>query len=67
MAAVRAAVRAAGYKGDKVVVFVPTNSTAQKPLGDVTADMFRQAGMDVDYAGMNFDPILQCQQKRTPP
>ncbi len=67
MAKVREAVKAAGYAGEKVVVLVPTNSTAQKPLGDVAADMFQQAGMNVEYAGMEFGSVLQRQQKKDPP
>lgn len=66
MGAVRAAVKAAGYRGEKAVVMVPTNSVVQKPLGDVVADTLRQAGMDVDYAGMEFGQVLQRQQKREP-
>ena len=67
MAAVRTAVKAAGYNGEKVVVLVPTNSTVQKPLGDVAADMLRQAGMNVEYVGMEFGSVLQRQQKKDPP
>ena len=64
MRKVREAVRAAGYGGEKVVVLVPTNSTVQKPLGDVLADMLGQAGLNVEYAGMDFGSVLQRQQKR---
>jgi ABC-type oligopeptide transport system substrate-binding subunit len=35
MAKVKADLKAAGYDGEKVVLLVPTNSLAQKPLGDV--------------------------------
>ena len=66
MAKVRDAVKAAGYGGERLVVLVPTNSTVQKPLGDVAADMFQQAGMDVEYAGMDFGSVLQRQQRRDP-
>ena len=66
MAKVRDAVKAAGYGGEKVVVLVPTNSTVQKPLGDVVADMLQQAGLNVEYAGMEFGSVLQRQQKRDP-
>src|SRR5712664_293826 len=51
MVKVRADLKAAGYNGEKVVVLVPANSLAQKPLGDVAADMLQQAGMNVEYAG----------------
>lgn len=64
MGKVREAVKAAGYAGEKVVVMVPTNSTVQKPLGDVLVDMLGQAGLNVEYAGMDFGSVLQRQQKR---
>ena len=64
--AVREALKAAGYAGEKVVVLVPANSTAQKPLGDVAVDMFQRAGMNVEYAGMDFGSVLQRQQKNDP-
>ncbi len=66
MAKVRDAMKAVGYGGEKVVVLVPTNSTVQKPLGDVVADMLQQAGMSVEHAGMDFGSVLQRQQKRDP-
>jgi peptide/nickel transport system substrate-binding protein len=66
LAAVREALKAAGYAGEKVVVLVPANSTAQKPLGDVAVDMFQRAGMNVEYAGMDFGSVLQRQQKKDP-
>src|SRR6266702_4292462 len=59
MAKVRADLKAAGYNGEKVVLLVPINSLAQKPLGDVAADMLQQAGMNVEYAGMDFGTVLQ--------
>jgi peptide/nickel transport system substrate-binding protein len=30
----------------------PHNSVAEKPLGDIAADMLQQAGMNVEYAGL---------------
>ncbi len=64
MAKVKADLKAAGYNGEKVVLLVPTNSLAQKPLGDIAADMLQQAGMNVEYAGMDFGVMLQRQQYR---
>jgi peptide/nickel transport system substrate-binding protein len=66
MAKVKADLKAAGYNGEKVVLLVPTNSLAQKPLGDVAADMLQQAGMNVEYAGMDFGAVLQRQLKKDP-
>jgi peptide/nickel transport system substrate-binding protein len=66
MAKVKADLKAAGYNGEKVVLLVPTNSLAQKPLGDVAADMLQQAGMNVEYAGADFGVVLQRQLKKEP-
>src|SRR5712692_8572961 len=66
MAKVRADLKTAGYNGEKVVLLVPTNSLAQKPLGDVAADMLQQAGMNVEYAGLDFGVVLQRQLKKDP-
>src|SRR6202043_2027246 len=66
MAKVKADLKAAGYNGEKVVLLVPINSLAQKPLGDVAADMLQQAGMNVEYAGLDFGTVLQRQLKKDP-
>jgi hypothetical protein len=66
MAKVKADLKAAGYNGEQVVLLVPVNSLAQKPLGDVAADMLRQAGMNVEYAGLDFGAVLQRQLKKHP-
>ena len=66
MAKVKADLKAAGYNGEKVVLLVPLNSLAQKPLGDVAADMLQQAGMNVEYAGSDFGTVLQRQLKKEP-
>jgi peptide/nickel transport system substrate-binding protein len=64
--AVKRAVQAAGYKGEKVVLLVPANSLAQKPLGDVAADILRKAGLNVEYAAMEFGAVHQRQLLKTP-
>ncbi|CAH2604750.1 ABC transporter substrate-binding protein [Rhodovastum atsumiense] len=63
---VKAALQAAGYAGEKVVLLVPANSLAQKPLGDVAFDLLQQAGMNVEYAAMDFGSVQQRQQKQGP-
>jgi peptide/nickel transport system substrate-binding protein len=65
-AKVKADLKAAGYNGEKVVLLVPLNSVAQKPLGDVAADMFQQVGINVEYAGSDFGTVLQRQLKKEP-
>jgi peptide/nickel transport system substrate-binding protein len=65
-AKVKADLKAAGYNGEKVVVLVPTNSLAQKPLGEIAVDSLRKAGMNVEYAGLDFAVVLQRQLKKDP-
>lgn len=57
---------AAGYRGEKVVVLVPADSLAQKPLGDVAVDMFRRAGMNVESQAMDFATVFQRRNRRDP-
>jgi peptide/nickel transport system substrate-binding protein len=66
MAKVKAELKAAGYNGEKVVLLVPANSLAQKPLGEVAADMLRRAGMNVEVAALDFGTVLQRQLKKDP-
>jgi len=65
-ARVKAELARAGYGGEKVVLLVPADSVAQKPLGDIAADMLHQAGMDVDYAAMSFGNTLTRRNSKVP-
>ncbi|WP_206667985.1 ABC transporter substrate-binding protein [Teichococcus oryzae] len=57
---------AAGYKGEKVVILVPADSLAQKPLGDVAAALMQQAGMNVEYQALDFGTVLTRRNRRVP-
>ncbi|KRP94012.1 ABC transporter substrate-binding protein [Bradyrhizobium yuanmingense] len=65
-AKVKADLKAAGYNGEKIVLLVPTNSLAQKPLGEIAVDSLRKAGMNVEYAGLDFAVVLQRHLKKDP-
>jgi peptide/nickel transport system substrate-binding protein len=65
-AKVKADMKAAGYHGEKIVLLVPTNSLAQRPLGEIAADTLRKAGMNVEYAALDFAVVLQRQLKKGP-
>lgn len=56
---VKAELKAAGYNGEKVVLLVPADSLAQKPLGDIAADVMRKAGMNVEYVAIDFGSVLK--------
>lgn len=63
---VKAELRAAGYNGEKVVLLVPANSQAQRPLGEIAADTMRRAGMNVVSVALDFAAVLQRQLKKDP-
>jgi len=65
-AAVRRDLEAAGYKGEKVVLLVPTDYVTIKALGDVAADMLRRIGVNVDYVATDWGTMLQRRNNRGP-
>ena len=56
---VKEQLKTAGYAGEKVVLLVPADSLAQKPLGDVAADIMKKAGMNVEYTALDFGTVLK--------
>ncbi len=57
---------AAGYKGERVVVPVPTDFPSLKALGDVGVDLFKKLGLNVEYAAMDWGTLLQRLPKMDP-
>ncbi len=49
IAAATAALKAAGYGGERVVLIVPTDYQHMQLIGEVLADTMRRIGMTVDY------------------
>jgi len=64
--AIEAALKATGYKGEKVVILNPADSTALAPLGPVTANLLRQAGLNVDLVDMDWGTLLQRRLSKAP-
>jgi peptide/nickel transport system substrate-binding protein len=64
---VRRDLKAAGYAGEAVVLLVPADSLAQKPLGDVAADVMKRAGMNVEYTAIDFGSVLRRRVNKGPP
>jgi peptide/nickel transport system substrate-binding protein len=62
----RAALREAGYGGQKVVVINPTDFPDIGPLGLVTADALRRMGMNVDLAESDWGTVVQRRANREP-
>ncbi len=57
---------AAGYKGEKVALVVPTDFPNLKALSDVGADMLRKLGMNVDYQATDWGTLLVRRAKMDP-
>jgi peptide/nickel transport system substrate-binding protein len=57
---------AAGYNGEPVVLLAPTDFPAIGTLADVTADMLKQCGMNVDYHAMDWGTLTQRRTSMAP-
>jgi hypothetical protein len=49
----------AGYNGEPVVLLAPTDFPAIGTLADITADMLKKCGMNVDYRVMDWGTLTQ--------
>ena len=59
VAAVRRAVAASGYKGERVVLPIPNDFATLKALGEVGADVLKQSGLNVDVQATDWGTLLQ--------
>lgn len=66
-AAAKAALQAAGYRGEKIVVLAPSDFPAIFQLGQVGADMLTRAGMNVDLQLQDWGTVIQRRASRKPP
>ena len=64
--AVRKAILAAGYKGEKVVVLAPTDLQILKAEADVIADVLQRVGLNVDYQAMDWGSVVQRRTRKEP-
>ena len=60
----RAAVRDAGYRGERVVILNPTDYAFIQACGTVTADLLTRLGMNVDLQSMDFGTLLRRRTNR---
>jgi peptide/nickel transport system substrate-binding protein len=63
----KAALKAAGYNGEKVVVMGASDLPVIKAEADVGADMLTRCGMNVDYQVMDWGTLVQRRAKKDPP
>ncbi len=66
MAKVQAELKAAGYKGEKVVLLVATDFPVLKAMADVAADSLKRAGMNVDYVATDWGTVVTRRAKKDP-
>jgi peptide/nickel transport system substrate-binding protein len=62
----REAIKQAGYAGERVVVINPGDFPSVGPLGEVTADLLRRLGMNVDLQTMDWGSVIQRRTVQTP-
>jgi len=58
---------AAGYNGEKVVVLQPNDLAFLKAMSEVAVDMFRKAGMNVEFVAMDWASVVARRANRNPP
>ena len=64
--AARAALKAAGYAGEKVVIINPADVPTIGPFGQVTFDYLKQIGMNVELQEMDWNTLAQRRTKAEP-
>ena len=66
ISAVQSALRAAGYRGEPVLLMIPNNSAALNLQGEVMADTLKRAGLSVEIYSVEFNAMLQRRNRRGP-
>jgi peptide/nickel transport system substrate-binding protein len=61
--AAKRALTQAGYAGERVVLLGPADVPYAKILADVTADLFKQLGLNLDYQLMDWGTLVQRRAK----
>src|SRR5215470_10307496 len=56
-----------GYSGQPVTCLAAQDLPFDKAWGEVTADLLKRLGMDVDLAALDWGTVLQRQQQKSPP
>ena len=67
IAAAKAAIVAAGYKGEKVVLLDPADYPASHMPAMVAADLLKKLGMNVDVQTMDWGSLMQRRANQNPP
>jgi peptide/nickel transport system substrate-binding protein len=62
----RAALKEAGYKGERVVLAAPTDFPIMNAMSEVAGDMFRKLGFNLDYQALDWATVSQKLNSRAP-
>ena len=62
----RRAVADSGYKGERVALLVPTDIPSTNALAEVTADLFRKLGLNLDAQAMDWGTAVQRRTSMEP-
>ena len=57
---------ASGYKGEKAVLISPTDLTTVGPFGDVTYDLLKKMGMNVEMVATDWGTVVQRRNSKEP-
>jgi len=57
---------ASGYKGEKAVIISPTDLTTVGPFGDVTYDLLKKIGMNVELIATDWGSVVQRRTSKEP-
>jgi peptide/nickel transport system substrate-binding protein len=66
-AAAAAAIKAAGYNGEKVVVMTPSDYPRIDALCNVGADLLKRCGLNVDLQAMDWGTVIQRRASKAAP
>ena len=58
--------KAAGYNNERVVLLAATDFPVLKAMADVTADMMKRAGLNVDYQATDWGSVVTRRAKKDP-
>ena len=62
----KAMLKASGYNGEKVVIISPSDFVTIGPWGDVTYDILKQMGMNVELVQTDWGTVTQRRQSKEP-
>ncbi len=63
----RQMVQESGYKGERILLMSPSDYPVQAAFAQVTNDLFKQLGLNVEFASMDWGTLVQRRTSKEPP